>query len=199
MSFHTIGDSHAWLPFNRIPCVEIHHLGPILCHTIGKHKHDLKNGLNITNGYGVKSGDTACFCFGEIDCRCHIHKHVTATRGHQQVIDEIINDYLIALMENEKLVPGVRMMVYNVVPPPSVTNTKADPLYPYAGTDDDRKAYARYFNEALAWNCKEVGYTFMDVYDKYTDENGFLSKTYSDGHVHISNPVFIVEAMTGLL
>jgi len=198
MSFHTIGDSHAKYPWCYIPGIEVHHLGPMLCHTVGKHKHDLVNGMNISRE-GVKPGDTVCFCFGEIDCRCHVHKFVTANRTYKQVIDDIVKDYFISLMENEKLVSGVRMVVYNVVPPPRKANSPEDQDYPYRGSDDDRSVYARYFNEVYDWHCKELGWTFVNVYDRYADTEGFLSKTYSDGHVHIANPVFIVEAVKGLL
>lgn len=191
MSFHIFGDSHAAIPWRSIPGVVVHHLGAVLCYTVGKHKHDRANGLNIKGQ--VFEGDVCCFCFGEIDCRVHIAKHVTPERPYQKVIDEIVNDYFIALMENEKLVPGVRMAVYNVVPPCSQLDSPVDPAYPYTGNDDDRKAYARYFNEGFAWNCNELGWLFVDVYNRYTNAQGFLDKKYSDGHVHVTDPVFIEE------
>jgi len=193
MSFHTFGDSHSSIPFSRIANVVAHHLGPILCYTVGRLKHDRTNGLNIANGYGVKDGDTVCFCYGEIDCRCHVNKHITQEKTYQQVIDEIVGNYFVALMENEKLVPNVRMVVYNVVPPCSRHDSEDNPAYPYCGSDEERKAYACYFNEAIRWHCGETGWTFLDVYDRYTDGRGLLSKTYSDGNVHINNPVFIEE------
>jgi hypothetical protein len=198
MSFCTIGDSHAKYPWCYIPGIEVIHLGPILCHTVGKHKNDLVNGVNISN-HGIKPEDTVCFCYGEIDCRCHIHKHVTASRAYQQVIDEIVGDYFVALMENEKLVPGVKMAVFNVIPPARFPGATQNNDYPYRGTNEERVAYSRHFNTAIAWNCKEVGYAFIDVYDKYADEGGCLDTRYSDGHVHINNPVFVIEALKGLL
>jgi hypothetical protein len=163
----------------------------MLCYTVGRLKHDRTNGVNIQPV--VKSGDTACFCFGEIDCRCHIYKHVTATYSYQQMIDEIVNDYFIALMENEKLVPGVKMAVYNVIPPVRVPCLQQDNDYPFLGTNEERIAYSRHFNTAIAWNCKELGWMFVDVYDKYADQDGCLNPLYSDGHVHINNPIFIEE------
>jgi hypothetical protein len=197
MSFHTFGDSHGWLPFYRIPGVEVHHLGPWLCYTVGRLKYDRIKGLDISSK--VKPGDTACFCFGEIDCRSHIHKHITTARSYQQMIDEIVNDYFIALMENEKLVPGAKMAVYNVIPPARFPGASQNNDYPYVGTNEERVAYSRHFNSAIAWNCKELGWTFVDVYNKYADEGGCLNPTYSDGHVHINNPVFIADAVKELL
>ena len=191
MSFHTFGDSHSKLPFEQITGVCVHHVGPMLCYTVGRHKHNLTSLIDIRKD--VKAGDVACFVFGEIDCRCHIHRFVTAEKTYKHVIDQVVNDYFIALMENEKLVPGVRMVVYNVVPPCSRANSPEDPVNPYAGSDEDRKTYALYFNDALKWNCNELGWLFLDVYDKYAGLDGFLSKDYSDGHVHITDPRFIKE------
>lgn len=188
MGFHTFGDSHAKMPWERITGVICHHIGPVLCYSIGQEKLS-----RMSIKADVKDGDIACFCFGEIDCRVHIAKHVTPERSYEQVIDEIAKNYFIALMENEKLVPGVRMAVYNVVPPCSQLDSPVDPSYPYNGDDEQRKAYARYFNEAFARHCRDLGWVFVDVYSRYTNAQGFLDKKYSDGHVHITDPVFIEE------
>jgi hypothetical protein len=32
---------------------------------------------------------------------------------------------------------------------------------------------------------------FFDIYDKYIDNNGFLKKNMSDGHVHILNDFYV--------
>jgi hypothetical protein len=48
-----------------------------------------------------------------------------------------------------------------------------------------------YFNEKIKEKCIENNYIFFDVYDKYTDENGFLRKDLSDGNVHIRDGVHI--------
>ncbi len=68
MRIHTVGDSHshcAW-PDYVIP----HHLGAILCYSFGKEKLERCDLRELD----IEDGDTVIFCFGEIDCRCHIHK-----------------------------------------------------------------------------------------------------------------------------
>jgi hypothetical protein len=192
MSFHTLGDSHCHNPWEKIPGIKSHHYGAILAHTIGKHKHDLVNGVNIGRD-GLKAGDIACFCFGEIDCRCHVSKFVNASTPYQKVIDEIVNNEIIALAGQEKVVPGVRIMMNLVVPPPRQVGTRFDPLYPFIGSDNDRLNFVCYFNEMLIRHCKERGWGYVDVYIKYADGEGFLNHAYSDGHVHVTDPRFYVE------
>lgn len=190
MTLHTIGDSHSAIPFQQIPGVVFHHLGPVLCFTVGKHKHDLVNGINISTF--AQPGDAVIFVFGEIDCRCQIHKFISSNRSYVDVIDGIIKDYFVALQENEKLVP-VKMVVYNVIPPSSEVGTPIDPAYPFVGTDYDRLTYVRYFNDQLRAKCADAGYLFMDVYDKYADDEGFLNPELSDGHVHVKDPRYLQE------
>lgn len=76
-----------------------------------------------------------------------------------------------------------------MVPPIEIDETVwNNPEYPFLGTNEERKLYALYFNECIQENCKEYGYGFFDIYDKYIDSNGFLLKSESDLNVHILNP-----------
>ena len=79
MSIHTIGDSHSG---NGWSGIIQQHLGPVLCHNFGKEK---LNRCDIRN-FNIKDGDTIVFCLGEIDCRCHIHKHITEEIKCQQLL-----------------------------------------------------------------------------------------------------------------
>lgn len=82
MSIHTFGDSHAsdihsgWKDCDNI---KAHHIGSILCYSFGK--NNLKR-CNIRR-FNINDGDSVIFCFGEIDCRCHIHKHITNSRSYK--------------------------------------------------------------------------------------------------------------------
>lgn len=87
----------------------------------------------------------------------------------------------------------LRVCVYNVVPPIQKHNTLENKEYPFLGTDEERKSYVLYFNKKLKTLCSKYNYIYFDVYDKYTDENGFLNKTLSDQVVHIANGCFIKE------
>jgi hypothetical protein len=188
MSIHTIGDSHShcgW-PISKIIN---HHLGQVLCYSFGKAK---LNRCDIRN-FNIKDGDTIVFCLGEIDCRCHIHKHITDTITYQYIINNIVDNYFEAIKLNVSIsqIKLKNICVYNVVPPIQKFNTEENPDYPYLGTDEERKQYVLYFNEKLKEKCIEKGYIFFDIYDNYTDESGFLRKDLSDDNVHIDNGVYI--------
>jgi hypothetical protein len=105
---------------------------------------------------------------------------------------------------NQKLVKNVKILVFAVPPPEKQDGVFRvaygepgwDPTDPFTtwGYDEDRKRYQVYFNKALKKKCEEVGYIFLDVTDKVTDEQGFLMKQYSlPGGVHITDSVFVTE------
>jgi len=185
MSIHTIGDSHSDGGWNG---VVKHHIGPCLCYSFGKEKLDR---CDIRN-FNIKDGDTIIFCFGEIDGRCHIHKHITDTISYKNIIKSIVSNYFDAIVLNI-VTSGIRLKnvcVFNVVPPVQRANTLENPEYPYLGSDEERRKYVLYFNKKLKQRCIHHGFIFFDVYDKYIDENGFLRKDLSDGNVHIKNGIF---------
>ena len=186
MSIHTIGDSHSGIGWTGI--IQ-HKLGPVLCYSFGKEK---LNRCDIRK-FNIKDGDTIVFCLGEIDCRCHIHKHITETTRYQDIINNIVDNYFDAIELNVSIsqIKLKNICVYNVVPPIQKYNTAENPEYPYLGSDEERKQYALYFNEKLKEKCIEKKYIFFDIYNNYTDKNGFLRKDLSDNSVHIRNGVYI--------
>ena len=189
MTIHTFGDSHC---HSAMPSyVNSHHIGPLLCYSFGK---DRLGRIDIRN-FGVKNGDSIIFCLGEIDCRCHIHKYVNATKSFQIIINDIVDNYMEAIKINivESRLHFKHVCVYNVVPPVEKHNTADHPMYPYAGSDAERKQYVEYFNQRLIEKCKEFNYLFFDVYKNYVDANGFLCKDLSDGTVHIQNGKYVEE------
>lgn len=186
MSIHTIGDSHCMNGWTK---TIKHHLGPLLCYSFGKEK---LNRCDIRK-FGIKDGDTIIFCLGEIDCRCHIHKHITDQVSYQDIINNIVNHYFEAIELNVSIskIKLKNICVFNVVPPIQKHNTMENPKYPYLGSDEERKEYTLYFNQKLKEKCLEKKYIYFNVYDHYADENGFLRKDLSDGNVHIGNGIYI--------
>ena len=188
MSIHTFGDSHSNNGWTQILN---HDLGPLLCYSFGKEK---LNRCDIRN-YNIKDGDTIIFCLGEIDCRCHIHKHITETTTYQDIINKIVNNYFKAIQLNiiTSQIKFKNVCVYNVVPPIQKYNTYEQKAMPFLGTDEERKSYVLYFNKILKEKCIENNFIFFDIYDKYLDINGFLRKDLSDDNVHIKNGKYITD------
>jgi hypothetical protein len=188
MTIHTIGDSHSGNGWTRITQ---HWLGPLLCYSFGKEKLDRCD----IRKFNIKDGDTIVFCLGEIDCRSHIHKHITETTSYQDIINAIVDNYFEAVQLNVAVsqIKLKNVCVYNVVPAIKKHGKRENSEYPYLGTDEERKSYVLYFNGKLKEKCAEYGYVFFDVYDKYVDAEGFLNKDLSDGNVHIRDGVHITN------
>jgi len=184
---HTFGDSHSNFGWDN--SILKHYVNSILCYSFGK--EPLKR-CDIRK-YGLKNDDIIIFCFGEIDCRCHIHKHITSENSYKNIIDDIIKNYIAGI----KLVTDVSNLrfkyicIYNVLPPITKANTPGSAQYPYLGTDEERKQYVLYFNECLKEKCKDNNWVYFDVYDDYKDVNGFLNKELSDGIVHVKDGKYI--------
>lgn len=193
MKIHTFGDSHSRFGWDCIKKqnIEIHHIGAKLAFSIGSRKEKL---LCLEN-YEIENGDTIVFSFGEIDCRCHVHKHAIHGKTYKNVIDDIVNNYIDAV-NIITLNSGLKfknICIYNIVPPTEKHNIKENKRYPHLGSDQERKSYILYFNKKLKEKCNENNWIFVDVYDKYCDNNGFLRKDLSDSKVHIQNPIFLEE------
>ena len=190
---HTFGDSHAdgkhshW-GYIRIPNVNIitHHLGGKLMYSFGRLGLNL---LNIKN-YNVNENDTVIFCFGEIDCRNHIHKHITTENNYESIIDNLVISYFNAINENVKLFKKINVCVYNVVPPSRGFKVDDSHPYPFLGSDEERKTYTLYMNKKIKELCVINNYYYFDIYDESCDEYGFLNKSLSDGNVHLRDSTY---------
>ena len=198
MVIHTVGDSHSSIhssiygAWGDCKNVITHHLGPVLCYSVGR---DGLQRVNIRN-FGLKNGDTIIFCFGEIDCRCHVHKYITEEISYKNIIDEIVNKYFDTIKLNiDAIKIDIKVCIYNVVPP--VTWRPEKHQCPYLGTDNERIQYVLYFNQKLKQKCAEYKYIFFDVYDKYVDNTtGLLNYSLSDGNCHIKGGKYLQEFIT---
>ena len=207
---HTIGDSHCKFGFEKINNINIHWLGPKCCYSFGKNKLQY---INIRD-FGIQENDTIIFSLGEIDCRAHIYKFVTDEISFETIIDTIVENYFIAIKENIAQYNHLKTVIYNIVPPTDIHNKNIihtedelqkhvyikhkDDFIPWKGPNDDRKKYHLYFNKKLQEYCQKNHFIFFDIYNKYTDENGYLDRKYSDGDIHINNPIYITEFLQQL-
>lgn len=191
MKIHTFGDSHSWFGWRELPStydIKINHLGPKLAYTLGREKTNLIN----LNDHEMTHNDAVVFCFGEIDCRCHVHKHITSDTTYTSAVKNVVDSYIDAINEiidQSKTKPKLTC-VYNVVPPvnPEMKQSCWNNNFPFIGSDDERKQYTTHFNSLLKQKCKKHDFVFIDMYSDYADSQGFLNVELSDKTVHIGNP-----------
>jgi hypothetical protein len=172
---YTVGDSHCWHAWLKIPRVITQTCGPMTMHSFG-----LSKVIIIDK---IPKDAIVVFCWGEIDCRCHVHKY----QPWQETIDILVKNYLDTIRLNAKVNPNI--WIYNVVPPPRRANTSENPGFPFLGSDEERLSYVQYINKKL----KESEFFLVDIYNKYCDKDGFLNMSLSDNHVHIANEKFLAE------
>lgn len=176
--------------------VHCHYMGSVLCHSIGKYGITR---CDLDRVHGLSDHDTVIFCFGEIDVRCHVYKRACIENIlYKHIIDSLVHNYFRAIRDMiEKCAKKcLNVGVYNI-PPPSRKSTQRENIhYPYQGTDDERKAYTVYMNMCLKEECHKYAYTFVDIYNDYMDEEGFLDVRTSDGGIHIGQGDSLHEFMS---
>lgn len=137
------------------------------------------------------------FCFGEIDCRCHVKKHLI-NGDYKNIIDSLVLKYKNELSKVSKLVSN-QICIYNIIPPLKRLNKNMhlenNFPFPFLYDDIESKLYIEYFNLKLKELCIDENYIFFDVYEKYLDNERYLNPKYSDGIIHIVDNIFIKEFM----
>ena len=184
---YTVGDSHGWHAWLKIPWVEVTHLGPMTMHMFGQSKP------MVAAKIGNDEGKPICLCYGEIDCRFRVHEH----QPWKETINSLVEDFFKVVDENAKINP--KIFIFNILPPPRrdhLPDPKGNPSFPFLGSDDERLTYVTYMNNLLRANSK---YPLLDVYKHYCDEDGFLNMEMSDSHVHIKDEKPLKEAVEKLL
>lgn len=128
------------------------------------------------------------FCFGEIDVRCLIHNQIhEKNRKEEEVINSLVDSFIDKVFSIHQ-----ESAIMSVVPPIRFYGGDYDSKiehksFPFKGSDEDRARYTRAMNQRLQEKCKEKNFTFINVYEEYKDQDGFLMREYSDGAVHILN------------
>jgi hypothetical protein len=180
-TIYTVGDSHGWHTWLNIHDVKTDYVGgPMTMYSFGSSfpVDQVRDAMK-----SIPLDAIICFCHGEIDCRCYIHTH----QPWQLTIDSLVEKYirtidLYVIGRNPKLI-----WTYCVVPP--VRNAIASEGYPFRGTIEERIVYAKYMNKKL----KEAKYTFIDLYNQYSDLDGCMKEGIHDAHVHIEDPKILTE------
>ena len=193
---HAIGDSHADHTFRGIHGVVSHWLGPVTMKRVGFREDHLVP--RPVREMRLAPTDALILCFGEPDCRSYIkptleHRPITL----ENLLRSWLEPYLDAAQALE--VNGAKLTVMSVVPPCHEDVLVIMKTW-YHGSDAERSAYTEKMNELLAAACVKRGLYYADVYTKYKDEDGMMSRILSqDVHVRQTAPCAAVLRRMGLL
>jgi hypothetical protein len=115
------------------------------------------------------------------------------------IIDATVPMYCDAIKVNVEKFNNLHTIVFNVIPP---TREEDLVLWGYQHipcSNNLKKDVHTYMNAKLKEYCEKYNYIFFDVYDKYCDEDGFLSKKFNGTEgTHIINPIYYIEFLNNL-
>jgi hypothetical protein len=175
-TIYPVGDSHAWHGWLKIPEAEPYTVGPMTVHHFGTQKPILTEKIPMDA--------IVVFCWGEIDCRCHIFKHPPFL----DTINTLVKNYQDAIRLNVIGRDPSNIWVYNIVPPPRKEQAYSEnPNYPFLGSNEERLFFVNRMNDGIRKFCFMEGYKFVNTYAGYCDDFGFMIMEKSDGHVHIAD------------
>jgi hypothetical protein len=141
--------------------------------------------------FNIRNGDFVVFSMGEIDVRSHLSDD-NYIKTWKEIVDKTIPEYFDAIKISQNMFDHLYMGVYNIVPP-----IKGN--WGHSEEQNMRKQQiTKYMNSQLKEYCEKYNYTFIDVYDKYCDDDGFLIDKLSAGSMHIGDPIYLIEFLNNL-
>jgi len=192
--FYTLGDSHSIHTFHCVHNLVSHHIGPILMNSVSKQR-SVSGFIDTFVTKGITPSDIIILCFGEIDCRCHIHPAIESGEKEDDVINDLADNYINILRQ---LNPYI-VWVLSITPP---CHDPGQQVYPegtpflWKGTDEERSRYTKKMNERLKKNCLDFNIPYLDIYSDYVDEKGMLQPELSDTkntwdpHIGVCEPAY---------
>lgn len=187
------GDSHALFSFKGLSLPHMdRHEKSITMHRIGRdhqiiHYHPSEQ----------DESSVSCISYGEVDCRCHIHRQRLAGRDEDEIICQLVQDYLNTV--HDVIRTGCAIIVIAIIPPTrqqdyETINGPITHEFPFVGSNEDRVRYTRKMNALLESKCQELGLFFINPYSSYTRDDGTLRYEDSDQLVHLQqNAMFLSE------
>ncbi|WP_254508120.1 methyltransferase domain-containing protein [Anatilimnocola floriformis] len=171
------GDSHSEYTFGGFPGVRIQRMDSVTMHRIGR------DGLDVSS-HAIAPGDRVLWCYGEVDCRCHVARQCEAGRGEEEILTTLVTNYLNALQRNADHFPRVQFGVVSVIPPARVELSRQDSTLPFVGDNSARSRFTQTLNRMLREMCAQRSFLYIDVWALFADAEGMLNYALSDGQVH---------------
>lgn len=191
------GDSHANSNFKNLTLPYVDLSSPsITMFRIGRDNSVVNFNANEHDNTSI-----LCFVYGEVDCRCHIHRQINLGRLEDSVIEELVTNYINAI---KTVVKSYKKIIISGVIPPTNQNDfeqQNGPIthdFPFVGNEESRVRYTNKVNRLLQDHCIDSNYIYFNPYSYYTREDGTLKYELSDNCVHLGDTSYFVERFTEL-
>jgi len=177
MILHCIGDSHASFfsgydsiqpvfpkkSSNKYSFLKSYRLGAVLAYSL-KNENTTENGreklYRIVNN--LQEGANILFCFGEIDCRCHLIKQGEIQKKNINIIaKECVDSYTSVIKDIKN--KNYNVIIWNVIP---TSYVNSNPEYPHYGSHRERNKCTKIFNKYLKQFALENKIAYIDISKK---------------------------------
>jgi len=140
-----------------------------------------RNVLDVANYF--PKDENLLICFGEIDCRSQVKKHIeTSCKDFKEVIDEIVSNYF-KVIDN---IQNKNIVTFSVTP-----ELKEQPHWYYykdhledfdcpRGTYKERREYKEYFNEKVKEESEKRNFKHVSIYEYIVNETDTKDIYYLD-------------------
>ena len=187
------GDSHAKKSFLNLNLpFRDYHQQSITMHRIGR-----DNIIIHFNPQEPDENSIICLSYGEVDCRCHVQRQINLGRNEDEVIQELVVNYLNTIVNN--VMKYKKVVLVAVIPTTKQSDYEnmhgpIDHDFPFVGSDEDRARFTTKMNTLLEQICNEnPDFIFFDPYPYYKREDGTLKFELSDTYGHILQNAFFLE------
>jgi hypothetical protein len=195
---HIYGDSHAHYSFKNLNLPHTNlWKASITMYRIGRDNRI----INFRNRNHVQSNDIIILAYGEIDCRCHIQRQIDMGRNEDEIINELVTNYMRTIKNN--ITETANIIIVGVIPPTiqadyEILNGPITHEYPFVGTDENRIRYTNKVNNLLETESTKNNYIYFNPYSYYTRPNGALKHELSDLSVHLGDNSHFLERFMAL-
>lgn len=190
------GDSHAHFSFNNLnlPYNDLWKAS-ITMYRIGRDNQiiNFRNNkiIKFRNNKILQINDIIIFVYGEVDCRCHIQRQIDMGRNEDDIINELVTNYM-RTIKNNITVANVNIIIVGVIPPTKQTDYEGHhgPImheFPFVGSDESRVRYTNKVNKLLEELANDNKYIYFNPYSYYTRDDGTLKHELSDLNVHLGD------------
>jgi hypothetical protein len=192
------GDSHANACFRNLQLDNINcYESSITMHRIGRDNVI----IHFNHDDVLYKNNIIVVVYGEVDCRCHIHKQIIKGRNEDDIIHDLVTSYIRTIKNNVDNTSKV--IIVGVIPPTKrhdfeILHGPITHHLPFMGTDEERVRYTNKVNTLLENLSTIHNFIYFNPYSYYTRSDGTLNYELSDLNVHIGENSFFLEKFTEL-